>query len=79
MFNHVVLCCPIFCAILCFVLPCCAVVPCCPMLCYARNAETKDFARLTSLPVRGWAGKNKAFCSSGNQNGRRLIKVCHFG
>ena len=41
----------------------------------SRNAETKDFARLTSHPVRGWTGKNKAFCSSGIQNGRRVMKV----
>ena len=41
----------------------------------SRNAETKDFARLTSHPVRGWTGKNKAFCSPGTQNGRRVIKV----
>ena len=40
-----------------------------------RNAETKDFARLTSHPVRGWMCKNKAFCSPGTQNGRRVIKV----
>ena len=39
------------------------------------NAETRDFARLTSHPVRGWTGKNKAFCSPGIQNGRRVIKV----
>ena len=41
----------------------------------SHNAETKDFARATSHPVRGWTGKNKAFCSPGNQNGRRVIKV----
>ena len=41
----------------------------------SRNAETKDFARLTSHPVQGWTGKNKAFCSRGTQNGRRVIKV----
>ena len=41
----------------------------------SRNAETIDFARLTSHPVRGWTGKNKTFCSPGTQNGRRLIKV----
>ena len=41
----------------------------------SRNAETKDFARPTSHPVRGWTGKNKAFCSPGTQNGRRVIKV----
>ena len=38
----------------------------------SRNAETKDFARLTSHPVRGWTDKNKAFCSPGTQNGRRV-------
>jgi len=45
------------------------------------DAETKDFARLTSYPVRGWTGKNKAFCSPGTQNGRCVIKVycSHFG
>ena len=42
----------------------------------SRNAETKVFARLTSHPVRGWTGKNKAFCSPGTQNGRRVNKVC---
>ena len=42
----------------------------------SHNAETKDFARLTSHPVRGWTGKNKAFCSPGTQNGCRVIKVC---
>ena len=41
----------------------------------SHNAETKDFARPTSHPVRGWTGKNKAFCSPGTQNGRRVIKV----
>ena len=41
----------------------------------SRNAETIDFARLTSHPVRGWTGKNKTFCSPGTQNGRRVIKV----
>ena len=41
----------------------------------SRNAQTKDFARPTSHPVRGWTGKNKAFCSPGTQNGRRVIKV----
>ena len=41
----------------------------------SRTAETKDFARPTSHPVRGWTGKNKAFCSPGTQNGRRVIKV----
>ena len=40
-----------------------------------RQCETKDFARLTSHPVRGWTGKNKAFCSPGTQNGGRVIKV----
>ena len=39
------------------------------------NAETKDFARLTSHPVRGWTGKNKAFCSPGTQTGGCVIKV----
>ena len=39
------------------------------------NAETKDFARLTSHPVRGWTGKNKAFCSPGTQTGCRVIKM----
>jgi len=39
------------------------------------DAETNDFARLTSYPVRGWTGKNKAFCSPGTQNGRCVIKV----
>ena len=41
----------------------------------SRNAETKDFARPTSHPVRGWTGKNRAFCSPRTQNGRRVIKV----
>ena len=41
----------------------------------SRNAETKDFARLTSHPVRGWTGKNKAFCSPGTQNAWHVIKV----
>ena len=45
----------------------------------SRNTETKEFARPTSHPVRGWTGKNKAFCSLGTQNGRRVIKVyCMF-
>jgi len=39
------------------------------------DAETKDFARLTSNPVRGWTGKNKAFYSPGTQNGRCVINV----
>ena len=39
------------------------------------NAETKDFARLTSHPVRGWTGKNKTFCSPGTQTGGCVIKV----
>ena len=40
------------------------------------NAETKDFARLTSHPVRGWTGKNKAFCSpAGTLNGIESIKI----
>lgn len=34
----------------------------------------KDFARLTSNPVRGWTGKNKAFGSPGTQNGLCVIK-----
>ena len=43
---------------------------------YRRNSTlSKDFACLTSHPVRGWTGKNKAFCSPGTQNGRRVIKV----
>ena len=41
----------------------------------SRNAETKDFARPTSHPVRGWTGKSKAFSSPGTQNGRPVIKV----
>ena len=41
----------------------------------SHNAETKDFALPTSHSVRGWPGKNKAFCSPGTQNGRRVIKV----
>ena len=41
----------------------------------SHNAETKDFALPTSHSVRGWTGKNKAFCSPGTQNGRRVIKV----
>ena len=41
----------------------------------SHNAETKDFARPTSHSVRRWTGKNKAFCSPGTQNGRRVIKV----
>ena len=41
----------------------------------SHSAETKDFARPTSHPVRDWMGKNKAFCSPGTQNGRRVIKV----
>ena len=45
----------------------------------SRNAETKDFARLTVHRVKGWTGKNKAFCSRGTQNGRRVKKVsCNF-
>jgi len=42
------------------------------------DAETKDFARLTSYPVRGWTGKNKAFCSPRTQNGRCVIKVYNY-
>ena len=30
---------------------------------------------LTSHPVRGWTGKNKAFCSPGTQTGCRVIKM----
>ena len=41
----------------------------------SHNAATKDFARPTSHSVRGWTGKNKAFCSPGTQNGTRVIKV----
>ena len=41
----------------------------------SHNAETKNFARPTSHPVRGWTGKNKAFCSPGTQYGRHVIKV----
>ena len=36
--------------------------------------KQKDFARLASHPVRGWTGKNKAFCSPGTQNGRCAIR-----
>ena len=39
------------------------------------NAETKDFSRPASYPVRGWTGKNKGFCSHGTRDGRRVIKV----
>ena len=39
------------------------------------NAETKDFFRPTSHPVREWTDKNKAFCSHGTRDGRRVIKV----
>jgi len=39
------------------------------------DPETKDFACLTSYPVRGWTGKNKAFCPPGTQNGCCVIKV----
>ena len=47
-----------------------------PIWTLSHNAETKDFARrLTSHPVRGWTGKNKAFCSPRTQNDRRVIKV----
>ena len=50
----------------------CNFVPCDPVVQRAyrtlsHNAETKDFARPTSHPVRGWTGKNKAFCSPGTQ------------
>ena len=42
----------------------------------SHNAETKDFAHLTSHPVQRWTGKNKAFCSpAGTRNGRLVIKV----
>ena len=37
------------------------------------NAEIKDFSPPTSHPVRGWTGKNKAFCSHGTRNGHRVI------
>ena len=43
------------------------------------DAETKDFACLTSYPVQVWTGKNKAFCSPGTQNGRCVIKVYYLG
>ena len=43
------------------------------------NPETKEFARLTSHPVRGWTGKNKAFCSPGTQTGCCVIKVYRRG
>ena len=53
----------------------CDIRPDRPLSC---NAETKDFARPTSHPVRGWTGKNKAFCSPGTQTGGCVIKVyCH--
>ena len=39
----------------------------------SHNAETKEFARLTSHSVLGWTGKNKAFCSPGTQNGHHVI------
>ena len=32
----------------------------------SRTAETKDFARLTSQPVRGWTGKKQSFLFSGD-------------
>ena len=38
----------------------------------SHNSETKDFARPTSHSVRGWTGRNKAFCSPATQNGRRV-------
>ena len=39
------------------------------------NAVTKGFSRPTSHPVQGWMGNNKAFCSHGTRDGRRVIKV----
>ena len=39
------------------------------------NAETKDFSRPTSHPVRGWTGKYEAFCSHGTRDGRHVTKV----
>ena len=39
------------------------------------DAETIDFARLTSYPVRGWTDKSKAFCSPATLNDRCVIKV----
>ena len=39
------------------------------------NAVTKGFSRSTSHPVQGWMGNNKAFCSHGTRDGRRVIKV----
>ena len=50
----------------------------CPYSTLSRTAETKDFARLTSHTVRGWTGKNKAFCSPGTRNGHCLIKVYYY-
>ena len=40
-----------------------------------QNAVTKGFSRPTSHPVQGWMGNNKAFCSHGTRDGRRVIKV----
>ena len=42
---------------------------------YHAMLKQKDFARPTSHPVRGWTGKNKAFCSPGTQTGGCVIKV----
>ena len=39
------------------------------------NAVTKGFSRPTSHPVQGWMGNNKAFCSHGTRDGRRVAKV----
>ena len=39
------------------------------------NAVTKGFSRPTSHPVQGWMSNNKAFCSHGTLDGRRVIKV----
>ena len=39
------------------------------------NAVTKGFSCPTSHPVQGWMGNNKAFCSHGTRDGRRVIKV----
>ena len=39
------------------------------------NAVTKGFSRPTSHPVQGWMGNNKAFCSHGTRDGRRVTKV----
>ena len=47
---------------------------------FSGTAETKHFAHLISHPVQGWMGKNKTFCSPGNQNGRHVgsIILVHF-